>query len=151
MEVGLIHIGVYSYSQVSGALSVRGGTTWQFPLYEAPFFGIVLACAPVLMLRDDRGSTVADRIAGRWRSTRTRPNAAPVIVSFVIMALVYLGYGAAFAVIRDTHLARTAARPWPYEDVKVYDPQGDYRRHGVTGPYMHGVWSGWQSAGTRKP
>ena len=48
MEVGLIRIGAYSYSQVIGPLSLNGGTVRQFPLYEAPFFGIVMVTAPSL-------------------------------------------------------------------------------------------------------
>jgi hypothetical protein len=150
IEALLVRMEVYSYVQVIGSLSFRSGTSWQFPLYEAPFFGFLLAFASLMMWRDDSGLTTAARLAKRWNVTCSRPNLGPLAMAFVIMFTVYVGYGLAFGVIRDTHVATTVARPWPYQTVKVYDPQGDYQRSGVPGPYFSGIWCGWESAQSGK-
>ena len=150
LEALFVRMEIYSYTQVIGRLTFRSGTTWQFPLYEAPLFGILLACAPLLMWRDASGCTDATRLARRWRLMQSRPNAGPAAAAFVVMLGVYVGYGMAYAGLRATGSASTVARPWAYQDVKVYDPQGAYRRSGQLGPFFPGIWSGWESGRGRR-
>jgi hypothetical protein len=50
-------------------------------------------------------------------------------------------YGGAFGLIRETKAATSVACPWPFPEVKVYDPQGLYEKHGDPGPFYEGIWA----------
>ena len=70
---------------------------------------------------------------------------------FAIINLAYFAYGAGYALIRNTKAATSVACPWPFPEVKVYDPNGFYEEEGQPGPYFPGIWSGWQSAQSGRP
>ncbi|HZE65854.1 MAG TPA: spirocyclase AveC family protein, partial [Sporichthyaceae bacterium] len=101
---------------------------------------VLTAVTAVLLWRDADGASVGTRIAARVRGLHGRPVAGEVVVAIVITALAYVPYNAVWASFRLTNSADTVARPWPYENTKVYDPKGDYARAGVPGPYFRGVW-----------
>ncbi len=141
-ETTFVRMEIYCYTQAVPGWSVREGTSWQFPLYESLIFGIVLAAAPVLMWRDASGQNLCERVAARGRFAGGVFGGRPLAVAFAIMSLVYLvGDGLPMGIIRITDSASSVARPWPYQDTKVFDPQNFYRDSGEPGPYMKGVWS----------
>jgi hypothetical protein len=110
--------------------------------------------AGVLLYRDDTGRTQAEKLAQRirtFRLFRARPALATFAVMFAILNVAYFCYGASFGVIRATGAATSVACPWPFPEAKVYDPQGFYAEAGQPGPYMAGIWDGWESAQSGRP
>jgi hypothetical protein len=86
-----------------------------------------------------------------FRPFRARPALATFAVMFAILNVAYFCYGASFGVIRATGAATSVACPWPFPEAKVYDPQGLYAEAGQPGPYMAGIWDGWESAQSGRP
>ncbi|HVW31529.1 MAG TPA: hypothetical protein VHL53_03220 [Acidimicrobiia bacterium] len=39
-------------------------------------------------------------------------------------------------------VTRTLNRPFPFQEIRIYDPQGRYENAGVPGPFYPGIWSG---------
>lgn len=126
---------VFIWSQIPGP-AVRAGQTWQFPLlWEPLLWSIVNGTAAMLLWRDDSGRTLGGRIAQRSRMLRRgvfrrRPALAEVAVAFSMLSVAYLIWMAPFAYLRVTHRSTSVARPWPFTEIEVYDPQGFYRRAG---------------------
>lgn len=136
---------IYLYSQVLDSVSVRAGATWQFPLvYETGAMAVTIALVTMLLHQDDRGRTLSDRIGARIPLIKARPALAAVVSSLAILAVGYFLVQDVFWVIRVTNSAPTVARPWPWPDTKVYDPQGDYCAAGSPGPYYRGTLGNWQ-------
>jgi hypothetical protein len=142
LEIFCVHAGLYIYSQVIPWGSLFAGTTFQFPLiWECALVTLVMVPAGVLCYRDDTGRTVAEKLAQRFRLFQARPTLATFLVMFSILNVAYFMYGAGFAAIRVSGLATAVACPYPYPEVKVYDPQGYYEREGQPGPYFEGYWN----------
>ncbi|MGY5190310.1 UNVERIFIED_CONTAM: spirocyclase, AveC family, partial [Bacillus amyloliquefaciens DSM 7 = ATCC 23350] len=74
-----------------------------------------------------------------------RPRLGTFIVMFVIINIAYLCYGGLFAIVKATKISTSVACPWPYPEVKIYDPQGFYEENGQPGPYSVGIMSTWMS------
>lgn len=147
LEMFLVRTQLYIYSQVIPWGSIGAGKWYQFPLiWESLLVSTVMIPAGVLLYRDDTGKTQAERLAQRVRGFRGRPVLGAFAVMFVIINLAYFVYGAGFGVIRATGAATSVACPWPFPELKVYDPQGFYEEAGQPGPYFPGIWAGWQSA-----
>ena len=73
MELIWIRTHLYAYPNAIYSLSVWGGTVYQFPIYEAIFWGMVNGATGVLYyFRDDRGNTIVDRGLERIKSVRMR-------------------------------------------------------------------------------
>ncbi|HKY89531.1 MAG TPA: spirocyclase AveC family protein [Nevskiaceae bacterium] len=73
MELCFVRTGMYAYPNAVHALTVWAGKPYQFPLYEAFFWGMVSSSTAILYyFRDDRGLTVIDRGIERVRSVRWR-------------------------------------------------------------------------------
>jgi hypothetical protein len=104
-----------------------------------------MAPTAALMWRDGRGFTWCERKAARTRALRKSPNLGAAIVACSILGAAYLGYGAIFVTLRVTHTATTLAKPYNYQDLKIYDPHGDWQRSGEAGPFYRGVASGWET------
>jgi hypothetical protein len=152
MEILVIRGGLYIYSQVIPFGSIFTGTPFQFPLlWESSLVTLVMIPAGLLLYRDDTGRTQAEKLAQRARILRGRPALGAFTVMFAILMVAYAGYGAAFAIIKDTKLATSVACPWPYPEAKVYDPQGFYAKAGQPGPYSAGIWSRWETAQSGRP
>ncbi len=151
----LVRTQLYIYSQVVPFGSIFAGKPYQFPLlWESTFVCWVMIPAGVLLYRDDTGRTQAEKLALRirtWRPFRARPALATFAVMFAILNVAYFAYGASFGVIRATGAATSVACPWPFPEAKVYDPQGFYAEAGQLGPYMAGIWDGWESAQSGRP
>ncbi len=146
LEVGLIHTGLYIYSQVIPFGSIFTGTTFQFPLiWESFSVTFVMVPAAILCYRDDTGKSVAEKLAAKAKIFPTRPVLGTFLVMFAIINVSYFAYGTWFAVIKASGQATAVACPWPYPEAKVYDPQGYYEKEGAQGPYSVGIWSTWMS------
>ena len=152
LEIFCVRTGLYIYSQVVPFGSLWAGKWYQFPLlWESSLVTLVMIPAGVLLYRDDTGLTQAEKLAQRVRAFHGRPALGTFIVMFVVLNVAYLGYGAAYGIIRATGSATSVACPWPYPEAKVYDPQGLYEKAGQPGPYFAGNWAGWESAQSGRP
>ena len=152
LEVLCIRTGLYIYSQVVPFGSLWAGKPYQFPLlWESSFVTLVMIPAGILLYRDDTGRTKAEKLAQRVRAFRGHPALGTFAVMFAILNVAYLCYGTGFAVIRWTKTATSVACPYPYPEAKVYDPQGFYEKAGQPGPYVPGIWDGWESAQSGRP
>jgi hypothetical protein len=147
VEILLIRTGMYIYSQVIPFGSIFTGTTYQFPLlWESSLVTTTMISAGVLVYRDDRGRTVAGKLAQRVRGFRARPALGTFVVMFLLLNADYLFlYGGSFAIIRASGAATSVACPFPYPEAKIYDPQGFYAKAGQPGPYSAGIWDRWES------
>lgn len=155
LETILVRTQLYIYSQVIPFGSLFAGKPYQFPLlWESTFVCWVMIPAGVLLYRDDTGRTQAEKLSQSIRGLRPlrgRPALATFVVMFAILNIAYASYGASFGVIRATGAATSVACPWPFPEAKVYDPQGLYAKAGQPGPYMAGIWDGWESAQSGRP
>jgi hypothetical protein len=122
----MVRIEYWTYTQIPGWAAVRGGTAWQYPWTDTLTLSVLTAVTAVLLCRD------AD--------SPRRSMAREVVVGIVLTALAYLPYNAVWASFRLTDSGDSLAKPWPYVNTKVYDPKGDYARAGVPGPYFRGMW-----------
>jgi Spirocyclase AveC-like len=142
LELTLIRIGMYVYTQVPPWGSVEIGTPFQFPLiWESAGVTLVMIPAGVLIYRDDTGRTVAEKMARKLRILPRHPAWAMFTVMMVIVNVAYLMYGAGFLVLKVSHVSTSVACPWPYPDAKIFDPQGFYEQNGQKGPYSVGIMS----------
>lgn len=142
-ELSLLHVGVFSYTQVPSWGSIHRGRPDQFPLLlQAIGTTIPFVAAALLWWRNSSGLTGAERLAQRWSLTRSRGSVGVFAVIFAGMSLGYLVYEVPYVVVRLTNSATVVARPWPWCATKVYDPNGRYRAAGEPGPYYRGVWPG---------
>ena len=53
--------------------------------------------------------------------------------------------------MKVTKSATSVACPWPFEEAKVWDPQGFYEEQGQPGPFYPGIWSGWPTFQAGRP
>ncbi len=147
LEITLVRTGLYIYSQVIPWGSLFAGTTFQFPLiWESVFVTFVMIPAGVLCYRDDTGKTVAEKMTQRLRFLQSKPTLATFLLMFGILNVAYFMYGTAFGIIRATGIATAVACPYPYPEIKTYDPQGYFEREGDAGPFYGGYWNTWMTA-----
>jgi hypothetical protein len=152
LEIFSIRAGLYIYSQVIPWGSFNAGDTFQFPLiWESVMVTFVMIPAGVLCYRDDTGRTQAEKLAQQFRLFRSRPTLATFLVMFLFLNIGYFAYGAGFGTIRASGLATSVACPWPYPEVKIYDPQGYYEREGHPGPFFDGYWNTWMTGHDGRP
>lgn len=141
VEFLFIRSGLYTYTQAAGPL-LWAGRTWQFPFFWNPASQIFLfGLVPVFLSTDDNGATVGHRLVRRTRVFQSHPRLAEVAVVSGILTLSYLFAIGVFAAMKLTHRTTTLARPWPYQDTKVYDPQGQWKAAGEKAPTYPGIWS----------
>jgi hypothetical protein len=146
LEIFLVRTQLYIYSQVIPFGSFAAGQPHQFPLiWESVLVSTVMIPAGVLLHKDDTGRTQAEKLAQKVRVFRSRPALGAFVVMFAVINVGYFLYGGAFGTIRATRAATSVACPYPFEEAKVYDPNGFYEEAGQDGPYFEGNWSGWQS------
>jgi hypothetical protein len=146
LETGLVKNQLYIYTQVIPWGSLYTGKYYQFPLiWESTFVTFVMVPPAVLLYRDDTGRTQAEKLAQRLRMFATRPVLATFVVMFGILNVAYFAYGGGFVLVRASGLATSVACPWPYPEIKVYDPNGYYEKAGQPGPYFEGEWNTWMS------
>jgi len=152
LENMCIRAGLYIYSQVVPFGSIFSGKSYQFPLlWESGLITLVMIPAAVLLYRDDTGRTVAEKLTQRMRVFPKHPALGLFVVMFALLNVAYVAYGGGFAIIKWTKAATSVACPYPYPEVKVYDPQGFYAKAGQPGPYLEGIWNGWEAAHSGRP
>ncbi|MEW6475807.1 MAG: spirocyclase AveC family protein [Actinomycetota bacterium] len=123
--------GVLVWTQIAGP-ALRAGHTTQYPLLTTLIWPILTAATTVFLWRDDNGRTVAARLVARRDRSARHPRLAEVAVTWAVLSVVYLVWIGAFGVVRASGAARTLARPWPFPETEVFDPDGYYRRAGET-------------------
>jgi hypothetical protein len=130
---------VFFFSQAHGPV-LRAGHTSQHPLLEPLLFPLVIIATCVLFTwRDDRGNTAAHQIARRLPTFGRVPRLTEVVAAWAILASAYaVCLGTSTLVFRILTTPHSLARPWPYPDTKVWDPDGLYQKAGEPGPYRHG-------------
>jgi Spirocyclase AveC-like len=133
LELFLMRAEIWIYSQVVPP-TVRGGT-WQWEIWEPLLFSIPMAAGGTLLWRDDAGRTLCTRIADRFRLLARHGVLRQMVVAFAILAGANVSYATPFAVARVAGLASHIAKPFPYQEQKIYDPQHRYRHAGVRGPF----------------
>jgi Spirocyclase AveC-like len=135
MEWFLMKAEIWIYSQTTPPM-LRGGTV-QWGIWEPLGFSIPMAAGGMLLWRDDAGRTICTRIADRFGILRRHGMLRQMAVAFAILAGANITYGTSFAIFRVANLATHIARPFPYQEMKIYDPQHRYQHAGVAGPYSN--------------
>lgn len=139
LEMFLTRIELYTYTQTIDGLSLRTGSTWQFPVVvEVSCIAFMMGVASLMFWQDDAGRTINERMARRLRVFQQFPRLGTHVVAIGLLSLAYIGYFGVFGVVRLTHSATAVAQPWTYLDTKVYDPHCDYAANGEPGPKYRG-------------
>jgi hypothetical protein len=122
----MVRIEYWTYTQIPGWAAVRGGTPWQYPWTDPLTLSVLTGVTAVLL----------------WQGTHRaqRRVAREIVVVALVTALAYLPYNAVWASFRLTNNGDTLAKPWIFDNTTVYDPKGDYARAGLPGPYFRGMW-----------
>jgi hypothetical protein len=116
----------FIFSQAPGPL-VDGGETSQMQLlWEPLLFPLTVMATCLLLYRDANGTTIHGRTARRLRSFRRFPRLTEVSVAWSIIATSYVICLIGMGALRFTGQTDTVAKPWPYQDTQVYDPDGLY-------------------------
>jgi hypothetical protein len=141
-EFAMARTDVWCQTQLPGPVVHAGAEQWAIfwePLLLCP----VMAVAAALLARDASGVTTLNRVVLRSPRLSARPVAGRVLMAWGAMAVILVGYYiGGMAIIRLGGFATHVNIPFPYQDMKVYDPQGLYQKAGVPGPYYRGAWSG---------
>lgn len=140
VDMFMVRVEYWTYTQIPSWAAVRGGSSWQYPWTDPLTLSLVTGATAVFLWRDADGRSLANRIADRLRPLRSRRLLGEVLVASLFLSLSYMAYNGLWATFRLTDSGDQLARPWPYQDTKVYDPTGHYRSAGVPGPYFAGVW-----------
>ncbi|MCM2459309.1 spirocyclase AveC family protein [Pseudomonas sp. CG7] len=140
VELPLLRSSLYIYSQVWPAISIDVGKTWQFPaLLAVPTIAVTMGWCAVLLHRDAAGLTLTERMALRLPGLRRMPTFGSFLLASVLACFAYSVYTGAFFAVRTLGLATAIAQPWPFEDQRIYDPDGLYRAAGVDGPFYDDI------------
>lgn len=141
-ELLMVRTEVWQFVQAPGPIIHIG--PHQFPvLWEPALFSPTMAVTAMMLHRDDTGRTMMHRVAERISWLRSRRFWGPVLVALVIYTIPYMGiYTAGFSIFRLTGYSNNLEQPFPFQEMKVYDPQGRFENAGEPGPYYEGTWSG---------
>ncbi|MEB3068197.1 spirocyclase AveC family protein [[Mycobacterium] vasticus] len=133
------------YSHVIEFGSIDVGKISQFPLLMASvLITVIMIPASVLLYRDDRGKSQAEKLSERLPLHSRRPNLATFLVMALILNISMITFSSAFWLARTTGAATSVACPWPYPQAKTWDPRGYYQSQGAPGPFTAGEASSWQ-------
>jgi hypothetical protein len=134
---------VFMFSQAPGPLLSGGKTDQMQLLWEPLLFPLTILGTSLLFYRDENGRTLHGRAARRLRTFARIPRITEVFVAWAIVGSFYVAALTGMAALRFTGQDDTVAQPWPYEDTVIYDPDGLYKRSGVTAPTRSGAlnWS----------
>ena len=152
LEIFLVRTQLYIFSHVVPFGSFATGQPHQFPLmWESLLVSLVMVPAGVLLYKDDTGKTQAEKLAQKVRLLRARPALGAFLVMFAVINVGYLAYSGSYWVMKVTKTATSVACPWPFEEAKVWDPQGFYEEQGQAGPFYPGIWAGWPTFQAGRP
>jgi hypothetical protein len=118
----------FIFSQAPGPL-ISGGHTHQMQLlWEPLLFPLTIMATTLLLYRDDvTGMTIHGRLARRVRTFARLPRLTEVAVAWSIIATAYIICLSGMAALRFTGQSSHLAKPWPYSDTRVYDPNHRYQ------------------------
>ncbi|NKQ55468.1 spirocyclase AveC family protein [Amycolatopsis sp. K13G38] len=123
----------FIFSQAPGPLVSAGHTSQMQLLWEPILFPLTIMATSLLFYRDSEGRTLHGRAARKVRTFVRFPRLTEFVVAWSIIALSYVICLSGMAVLRFTGQADELARPWPYQDTQVYDPDGLYQQSGEPG------------------
>jgi hypothetical protein len=137
MEIWMMNIGVYKYTQIAGP-SLRWGNA-HLQASEIIWVGLLIAGTSVLMRRDDKGRSFAAVLA-KSNSALRRLRLGEFGTTFVLVTAALAIYGGFFIGARVAGLATNVVyNHWPYPAIKTFDPDGRLREAGIPGPYYGGT------------
>ena len=123
----------FIFSQSPGPQLDAGQSSQMQLLWEPLLFPLTVMATSLLFYRDKDGMTIHGRTARRLRSFRRLPRLTEVGVAWSIIATAYVICLVGMGALRFTGQTDTIAKPWPYQDTQVYDPDGLYEEAGEPG------------------
>jgi len=137
MEIWMMNIGVYKYTQIAGPSLGWGNAHLQ--VTEIIWVGLLVAGTTVLLRRDDKGRSFAAVLA-KSNGTLRRLRLGEFGTTFVLVTAALAIYGSFFIGARVAGLATNVVYGhWPYPAIKTFDPDGRLRDAGIPGPYYGGT------------
>jgi hypothetical protein len=138
MEMWMLNMHIYKYTQIAGPTLVLGGGSLQ--VFEVLVVGLMIGLYAALLVRDDTGASTCARLAsGNRRLARLGLGEYGVAALMVVGSLA--AYGVFWTTLRETGSATNiAAGDYPFRASKTYDPNGLLERAGQPGPYFGGTW-----------
>ncbi|MCW3013454.1 MAG: hypothetical protein JWO02_546 [Solirubrobacterales bacterium] len=124
---------VFIFSQAPGPLIAGGDTSQAQLLWEPLLFPLTVLATSLLLYHDKDGMTIHGRAARRLRTFRRLPRLTEFAVAWSVIALAYTVALIGMGTLRVTGQTDKVAKPWPYEDTQVYDPDGLYEKLGAPG------------------
>jgi hypothetical protein len=143
-ELFMIRARMYFYSQSWGPVIRWGPTHMGLPIVWSLFTIVSIAAISLLFYRDDDGGSLLTTVGRRLprfgrpapRSPRDESSGRQILAGVIILSVVYVCLLVFFGFFRVTGLAHnTFPGKWPYPEIKTYDPYGDLRDAGKSGPY----------------
>jgi hypothetical protein len=123
----------FIFSQAPGPMLAGGNTTQMQLVWEPILFPLTIMATSLLFYRDDDGQTLHGKAARKLRTYAWFPRLTECAVAWSIIAVAYVVCLGGMASLRFTGQSDELARPWPYQDTQVYDPDGLYRQAGEPG------------------
>lgn len=122
-----------------------GGHHAGLPLIWSLYTVLSIAFITPFLHRDDDGGSLLTAAAARLpriskRSSTNQPSGQSagrqVLAGGLVLVVIYLGITGGYALIRVSGAAKNPVQgPWPYGEIKTYDPYGALQQAGVPGPY----------------
>ena len=144
-ELLMIRANMYAYSQSFGPRLHWGGHHAGLPLIWSLYTVLSIAFITPFLHRDDDGGSLLTAAAARLpriskRSSTNQPSGQSagrqVLAGGLVLVVIYLGITGGYALIRVSGAAKNPVQgPWPYGEIKTYDPYGALQQAGVPGPY----------------
>lgn len=138
MEIWMMNIGIYKYTQIAGPRLSIGDGHLQF--IEIAWCGLWTAFLCLLLRRDDRGRSGSSRLAtsvGVFKKLNFGQHRA----AFAVITVFMLAYGGMFVGTRLAGWADPVPGDYPYQTLKTYDPDGKMQAVGQPGPFTKGTWA----------
>jgi Spirocyclase AveC-like len=117
----------FIFSQAPGPMIGLGQTGQSQLLWEPLLFELPMMMTTMLLYRDRNGMTLHSRLARRLPTFGRLPKFSEVLAGWCIIGLAYSACLGGMAALRFSGSDNHLAKPWPYLDTVVYDPDGLYK------------------------
>lgn len=142
LEIPVGFTGTLIYNQLIPSLTLWPGKYYQWPLYTPPTVSVMMALCGALAWENNNGNTLVESWLSKWRLSGARSWLSKLTVTSIILCVGYLVlYSLPWWWISHKSGLATSVAEWPYETMKVYDPDGFYRKAGHPGPYVGDEWA----------